>query len=86
MFEVLFHPRGQLLQFTQMAHGGFDQLSLGAGGCFSRNRGLEVSIQALIGVELRAVGGQVEYFDFLAILGQPRFHHPRMVYPQIVQN
>src|ERR1700681_460282 len=54
VLKVLLDAFGRLGELTEMTDCGLLQLPLGSGGCFRSHRLLEVGVQALVGIELRA--------------------------------
>jgi hypothetical protein len=48
--------------------------------------GFQVAVEVFIGIQVRAVAGQVEQFQLLRTLLDPLFHHASMMNPKIVQD
>ena len=69
-----------------MADGRLLELTLAAVRRLCRNGRLQVGIEHLVGVELRAVTGQVEDFDIFLVLLQPRLHGSCVMHFQVVQH
>ena len=69
-----------------MSHRSLLQLSLTSGGCLGSYGLLQVGVQALVGVELWAVGRQIKYLQVLHLLRQPFAYHLGMVHPEVVQD
>ncbi len=69
MPKVAADSAGQLGEPTHVADDGALEGGLAAGGWFPRHGVLQVSVQALIRVQLRAIEGQVEDLDLLLARG-----------------
>ena len=70
----------------QMADGGLLELTLAPVGRLGRDGRLEVGIEQFVGVELRAVTGQVEHLDVLAVVLEPGLHQTGVMHFQVVQH
>jgi hypothetical protein len=64
-----------------MSFGGITQFGSGLDRDFFADGLFEVCVQAFLGIEFRAVTGQLEYFDFIRALCQPCLDRLGMVNP-----
>src|SRR3712207_9507864 len=76
-------PRSTLFPYTTLFRS---ELRLVARGGPAGGRLLQVGVEALVGVQIRAVWGQVEDFDVGLAPGQPGAHRPGAVDGQAVED
>ena len=62
------------------------EIILVVGYSFTGDGLLEVVVEILIRVQFRAIGGQVDQFDALAVLFQPFLDRAAVVDPQVVDD
>lgn len=66
--------------------GCIEQLCLGAHGYLFAHGLFEVGVEALFGVEFRAVAGQVKKLDLVLVFFHPVFDRFAVMHPQIVED
>ena len=69
--KVLLDPLWCVLQHRHVFSRRCTQLGLGSHRNLAANRMLQICVQPLLWVELRAVAGQVEQFNVLFVLCRP---------------
>src|SRR5215204_441673 len=69
-----------------MSNRSLLHLPLASGGCLGRDSLLQIGVQALVGVELWAVGRKIKHLQALHLLRQPFAHQLGMVHPEVVQD
>lgn len=74
------------LHAAQVARSSLQKLRLRARRGLSRHDLLDLGIEQFVGVQLRAVAGQVVHFDRFAVLAQPGLDAPGMMHRQVVQD
>ncbi len=74
MPKVATDSAGRLGEPTHVADDGALEGGLAAGGWSPRHGVLQVSVQPLVRVQLRAIGGQGEDLDLLLVPDQPVLH------------
>ena len=72
MLKVTTNPLGLFLHAAQMAGSCLDPLQFRAGRGLGGHGLFDVGVGHLVGIQFRAVAGQVEHFDVVGVLGQPR--------------
>lgn len=86
MRKEAFHQLWQFLQPSQMAGDGRLQVALAPGRCDCGDHLLQVRVEYLVRVELRAVAGQVEDFNVFLVLLQPCLDGLAVVNLEVVQD
>lgn len=86
MQKEALHQFRQFLQPSQVAGDSDLQVTFAPGWCCCGDHLLQVRVEHLVRVELRAVAGQIEHLDMLLVLLQPGLDGLAVVNFEVVQN
>ena len=86
MLEVCTDPLWQFRQLAHVTDRCLLELRFAARRCLARHRLLQIGVQPLLGIQLRAVRRQIEHLDLRPVRGQPIVNLPRSMRGQAVQD